>query len=191
MWMSNKGWLFINTFTLHIDRHLLGLDPPPLRGANRNLVFHQGDEGISIIKSWRQEGHPTNRRKKIYFTRCRIDKVLGTVQHCLSAVKSMWSFTNCVLMTLDVENDDDHDHCNLFSIWLTSSYHHNLLFMIILVSTPRCLSTSSNSAWSSPRSTVTVLLSLWSALISCTRHIRCVQKRYFNLLMMATLIPIC
>jgi len=38
----------------------MGLDLPPLRGADRNLVLSQGDEQTSIIKSWRQEGHPVD-----------------------------------------------------------------------------------------------------------------------------------
>jgi len=40
---------------------------PLLCGADGNMVFHpnhQGEERISIIKNWRQEGHATNRNKE-------------------------------------------------------------------------------------------------------------------------------
>jgi len=32
---------------------------------------------------------------------------MGTVQHCLSAVKRVWSFTECILVTLNGNDDDD------------------------------------------------------------------------------------
>jgi len=33
-------------------------DPPPHDGVDKNLMCHQGEELISIIKSWPHEGHP-------------------------------------------------------------------------------------------------------------------------------------
>jgi len=39
-------------------------------------------------------------------------KVLGTVQDCLSAVKMAWSFVDCILVALGV-NDDDVCACSL------------------------------------------------------------------------------
>jgi len=32
---------------------------------------------------------------------------LGTVQHCLSAVKRVWSFTDCIFMMLNVNDAND------------------------------------------------------------------------------------
>jgi len=51
-----------------------GLDPPPLRGADRSTstrCYHQAKKRISIIKSWRLEWHSTNAIKQsFYITRC-------------------------------------------------------------------------------------------------------------------------
>jgi len=57
------------------DCHWLGVDPRPLCGAHRNFALsNQGEESISIIKSWRQEGRPANKNKqKCPITRCRFD----------------------------------------------------------------------------------------------------------------------
>jgi len=39
----------------------------------KTWCFHQGEEWISIIKHWRQEGHSVNRNKQSYhITRCRL-----------------------------------------------------------------------------------------------------------------------
>jgi len=46
-----------------IDCLQLGLDPPLLRGADRNLVFHHGEKRINImiiIKSLHLKSHPAN-----------------------------------------------------------------------------------------------------------------------------------
>jgi len=32
---------------------------------------------------------------------------LGTVDHCLSAVNRVWSFVDCILVTLNDDDDDD------------------------------------------------------------------------------------
>jgi len=57
-----------------LDRNYLGLDPPHLRGADINLLlYHRGEERISTINRWRQEGHPTNENKQnCHITRCRL-----------------------------------------------------------------------------------------------------------------------
>jgi len=47
-------------------------------------------------------------KKNCQITRCHFDNCeASTVQYCLSVVKSVWSCTNCVLVILNVNEDDD------------------------------------------------------------------------------------
>jgi len=51
--------------------------------SDRNLTsHHQGEERISIIKSWRQGGPPANENKQNRHLEMSFSQ-LGTVQHCL------------------------------------------------------------------------------------------------------------
>jgi len=76
--------------------------------------YHQGEERISNTKSYRQVGHPVNGYKiKLSYNQMSFWQ-LETVQHSLSAVKSEWSFMDCVLVTLNEYYDDSY----IFSIFL-------------------------------------------------------------------------
>jgi len=52
-------------------------------------------------------------RNKMPYNRMSVWQ-LGTVQHCVSGVKRVWFFTDCIIMTLGV-NDDDDDSFQVFN----------------------------------------------------------------------------
>jgi len=73
----------------------------------KNLLYeHQGEERVHINKSWRHQGHPAMEKQN-----CNINEMpfwqLGTIQDCLSVVMRVWFFTDCVLVTLNIIDDDD------------------------------------------------------------------------------------
>jgi len=61
------------------------------------------------MKSWRQEEHPAiGNKHNCHITRLFLEQ-LRAVKHCLSAVKRVWSFTDGVLATLKVNDDDGNE----------------------------------------------------------------------------------
>jgi len=80
--------------------------------------YYQGEEESSIIKSWRKEGHPVNGNTEscrmvnqvsldIWESVFRVPSTARKCEHCLSAVEKALSFSDCVLVTLNVNDDDD------------------------------------------------------------------------------------
>jgi len=74
---------------------------------------------------WRQEEHLAKGNKQsCQINRFRFDN------WCLSAVKRVWFFTDCVLVTLNVNDDEDLANLDINST-LKSLIHFNLDFMLI------------------------------------------------------------
>jgi len=70
---------------------------------------------------------------------------LGTVQHCFSAIKRVCSFTDCILILLNVNDDDDddtqitiiikHPLSKAFVLYIRSLYYVNLTWILHVLST--------------------------------------------------------
>jgi len=88
--------------------YYLGLDASPLRGADRNLVLspeQNADMNYQVLAPGRAYGKIN--KQNSHKTRCRFDNWESTIQHCLSVVKTVWSFTNCIRATLNINDDDN------------------------------------------------------------------------------------
>jgi len=96
------------------DCHWLGPDLSPPHGADRNLVLSPGRRAYQYYQNLTPgRAGPNGNRQN-----CHIKMSLWqlrTVPHCLSAVKRVRSFTDCVLVTLNVNDDDDFDSRNCSS----------------------------------------------------------------------------
>jgi len=89
-----------------IFAYRLPLDPPRLHGADRSLVLSPGRRADQHYQELSQEGHLVNENKEICLPYNQMSFLqLEFVQHCLSVVKWVWSFTDCVLVTLNVNDD--------------------------------------------------------------------------------------
>jgi len=66
---------------------------------------------------------------------------LEAVQHCLGAVQRLWSFTDCVLVTLNVNDDDDDDKVDKYlmtfgfncTIWTDYEEHRSWCSISLLI----------------------------------------------------------
>jgi len=92
--------------------------------------YHQCEDRICIIKSWHQEGHPTNGNwQNCHITRCRFDTCEPSNTASVSPIRRMLSFSNYILMLLNI-NDDDEKRTFLehFDLQLTWSRKQDLMY---------------------------------------------------------------